>query len=178
MRNKRLMGFRFKGILIGLCAVFFLTMVNGCLSYRILREAKGNPVALRMEALRVGSTTMGEALAIYGAPSRIAELKGRDLLVYERSVFSQNSIAFGIPITDFAGSSISFSGYTNLTRYDTLVLVFTTDGILEDSVFEQGSALPYLETLFKEEAKRKPLPDHKAVDVLGKRTIPPVNSGE
>jgi len=178
MRNKRLMDFRFKGILLGLCSVFFLLTGNGCLSYRILREAKGNPVALQMEALRVGSTTIGEALAIYGAPSRIAELKGRDLLVYERSIFAQNSLAFGIPITDFAGSSISFSGYTNLTRYDTLVLVFTPDGILEDSVFEQGSALPYLETLFKEEVKSKPLPDHKAVNVLGRRTIPSVNLGE
>ncbi len=142
------MAFPFRNALIGFFVLFFALSGNGCLSYRVLREMKGSPVPARPESLRPGLTSMGEALAVCGAPSRVMELSGRDLWVYERSIFFQNSIAFGIPISDFAGSSVSVSGYTNLTRFDTLALVFRQDGILEDVVFEQGSSLPYLETLF------------------------------
>jgi len=124
------MGFPSTKTLIGLLAVLWVLAGEGCLSYRMLREVTGSPVEPPSEALRIGSTTLKEALAAYGAPSRIVGLEGRDLFVYERSVFSQNSIAFGIPVTDFAGSSISFSGYTNLTRYDILLMVFTPEGIL------------------------------------------------
>ncbi len=149
----------FKKAFLGLCLFAFVTTVNGCLSYRILREVRGGPVAPPSKALRVGVTRLGEALKIYGAPSRIVALNGRDLLFFERSVFVQNSLAFGIPISDFAGSSVSFSGYSNLTRHDTLILVFSSRGLLEDVVFEKGSALPYMRVLFGDAGKKRRVPD-------------------
>lgn len=152
------MGFPLNKAFIGLWILLWILATSGCLSYRVLREVEGSPVAAPSETLRIGSTTLQDVLTLYGAPSRIVPLEGRDLFMYTQSVYVQNSIAFGIPLTDFAGSSVSFSGYTNLTRYDLLAMVFTPEGILEDMVFEKGSGLPYLETLFKDDSGKKAAP--------------------
>ncbi|MFH1103279.1 MAG: hypothetical protein V1714_05885 [Pseudomonadota bacterium] len=141
------MNSRFRASLFYILAAFFLSVMTGCFSYRILREADGNEVLPPVNDLRIGETTLKEALRFYGAPDRVVELDGKNLLIYERSLFYQNSIAFGIPISDATGSSISFSTYGNLTRYDTLILFFTADDILENIVFEKGTEGPFLETL-------------------------------
>ena len=115
----------------------------------MIREVDGNDVPPLSDQLQVGVTELKQALKIYGAPSRIIELNGKNLLIYEKSVFRQNNISVGIPLSDFSGKSIDFSAYGNLTRYDILALFFSPDNILSDVVYEIGSDRPYLKTLLK-----------------------------
>ncbi|MEW5908479.1 MAG: hypothetical protein AB1659_01610, partial [Thermodesulfobacteriota bacterium] len=71
--------------------------MNGCLSYRILKRSVGEELALPGSRFQIGESMLTDALRIYGAPDRLISLQGKLLMIYERSVYYQNSLAFGIP---------------------------------------------------------------------------------
>lgn len=140
---------RFRSFALTLLSICCLVWVWGCISFRMIREVDGNDVPPLAKQLKVGATDLRQALEICGAPSRVIELGGKNLLIYEQTEFNQNNISVGIPLSDFSGKSIDISAYGNLTRYNTLALFFTPDNILYDVVYEVGSDHPYLKTLLK-----------------------------
>ncbi len=145
------MDFRSRIVLI--LATLFLScaLVFGCVSMRFFMGVEGGEVVPPGEQLQAGKTTLEQALLLLGAPDKLTELEGKDLLVYERTVVRQNELSFGIPVLDVLGGHLDLSARGGLASYDTLVLFFTPDGILNDMVFEQGSSAPYLKTLLQDQ---------------------------
>ena len=123
-------------------------LVTGCVSYRFIRATEGRPIPPISEECQEGKTTLQEALETLGAPDQVAELEGKDVLIYRRSLLAQSGLSFGIPLTDILKNSYSISG--TLVRYDLLLLFFTPDGILTKIVIEKGSQHPYLKTILSD----------------------------
>ena len=135
-----------------LVSLIFLASLlpSGCISYQIARYVEGDEVAARLEKLEVGKTNLGEVLSLLGAPDKVVEMQGQNLMVYERTLAYRNRLKVGIPVLQAARSSFDISASGNLVRYDSLALFFTPDGILINKVFEEGSSLPYMKTLFSD----------------------------
>jgi hypothetical protein len=125
-------------------------LLTGCVSYRLVRGTEGRPIPPIFEEFRVGKTTLQEALETLGAPDQVAELEGKDVLIYRRSLIAQSGLSFGIPLVDIWVHGFDFSAYGRLIRYDLLLLLFTPDGILREIIIEKGSHSPYLETILSE----------------------------
>ncbi len=144
------MGFRVK-----ISVVFFLLLaglfLSGCITYQIARYVEGDEVVLPDDdRLQVGKATLGEVLALLGAPDSVAKAGMEDLLVYERALLYRNRIKLGIPIplSSLIRTSFDASAYGTLVRYDSLALFFNSEGILSQKIFEKGSSYPYFKTLF------------------------------
>ena len=142
-----------------LASLIILTslLLGGCISYQIAKYAEGNAVAVPLEQLEVGKTDIGEVLSLLGAPDRVVEMEGQNLLVYERTLAYRNRLRLGIPVFSTMRSSFDISTSGNLVRYDSLSLFFSPDGILMNKVFEKGSNLPYFKTLFTDEEPMQPI---------------------
>ena len=126
-------------------------LLTGCISYRLIKATEGRSVCPIFEECQVGKTTLQEALEILGAPDQVAELEGKDVLIYWRSLFAQSGLSLGIPLADIWINSFRFSASGRLARYDLLLLFFTPDGILREIVSEKGSHQPYLKTILSDE---------------------------
>jgi len=134
--------------------VFFLLVagffLSGCITYQISRYVEGDEVVLPDERLKIGKTTLGEALSLLGAPDNVAKVGLENLLVYERALLYRNRIKVGIPIplSSLIRTSFDASAYGTLVRYDSLALFFNSEGILSHKTFDKGSSHPYFKTLF------------------------------
>jgi hypothetical protein len=126
------------------------SLITGCVSYRVIKAVEGRSVSNIFEEFRVGTTTLQEALEALGAPDQVAELEGKDVLIYRKSLLANSGLSFGIPLTDIWGPSFDFSAYGELVRYDLIFLSFTPDGILSDIASEKGSRYPYLKTILSD----------------------------
>ena len=126
------------------------TLMTGCVSYRVIKAVEGRSLPDTPSEFRVGTTTLQEALQTFGAPDQVAELEGKDVLIYRRSLLSNSGLSFGIPLSDIWGPSFDFSAYGELVRYDVVVLSFTPDGILSEIASEKGLRYPYLKTIFSD----------------------------
>jgi len=153
MPRKHHMGFRFKSIRILIPLLIAGIFIAGCISFEMVKGIEGSPVKLPGDTLQVGETTLETALELLGAPDQLAEMEGKDLLVYEQALYRDNRISLGIPLGDITGPNIDLSAYGTLVCFDTLALFFSPDGILRDIVFENGSNRSYMKTLFPEEDK-------------------------
>lgn len=145
------MGFRSSTCFLALTAFILGSCAFGCMSFRVLRTVEGRDIVCPEGTFQAGKTTMTDVLSLLGAPDKLTELEGKNMLVYEKMVNHQNTLSIGVPIYDIRGPSLDLSAYGTLVRYDTLALFFTPDGILQDMVFEKGSSRPYLQTLFTEQ---------------------------
>ena len=143
-----------------LASIIILTnfLLGGCISYQIARFAEGDEVAAPLEQLEVGKTDLGEVLSLLGAPDRVVEMEGQNLLVYERKLAYRNRLKLGIPVFSATRSTFDISTSGNLVRYDSLSLFFSPDGVLRNKVFEEGSNLPYFKTLFTDEEPVQAVP--------------------
>lgn len=126
-------------------------VLSGCVSFQVLKRVEGQELVSPGDELQPGRTTIGDVLSLLGAPDKLAELEGKDLLVYERVVVRNNRLSLGLSVTDIWGLRTDVTGYGALTRYDTLACFFTPDGVLQDMVFERDSDQPYFKTLFTED---------------------------
>jgi len=126
------------------------SLITGCVSYRVIKAVEGRSVSNIFEEFQVGTTTLREALEVLGAPDQVAELEGKDVLIYRRLLLVNSGLSFGIPLTDIWGPSFDFSAYGELVRYDLLFLSFTPDGMLSGIASEKGSRYPYLKTIFSD----------------------------
>ena len=153
MRTKQLTASHFNRRRLAwmLLAAVCLTVFSSCLSYRFTRRVQGLGVEQPQGLFAVGQTTLGDVLTTLGAPDTIIKIDEQDLLVYERSVFHQNRFSLGIPLMDVAlGGSVDVSASGGLTRYDSLAFFFGADGVLAQVAVQEGSASPYLRTLFQD----------------------------
>ena len=134
-------------------------LLSGCISYQISKLAEGKSVLVPLEQLEVGKTDLGEVLSLLGAPDRVVEMEGQNLLIYERTLAYRNRLKLGIPVLSATRSTFDISTSGSLVRYDSLSLFFSPEGILRNKVFEQGSNLPYFKTLFTDEEPIQAVPN-------------------
>jgi len=143
MDSRKLFFFVMYSIIVG-------SLMTGCLSYRVIKAVEGRSVPNTFAEFSVGTTTLQEALQTLGAPDQVAELEGKDVLIYRQSLLTNKGLSFGIPFSEIWGQSFDFSAYGELVRYDMVVLSFTPDGILSEIASEKGSHYPYLKTMLSE----------------------------
>jgi hypothetical protein len=137
-------------ILLVSIIVLVNVLLSGCVSYQISKYVEGDEVVVPREELEVGKTTLEEALAVLGAPDKVAKVGLENLLVYERTLLYRNRIKVGIPLSQLIIGSFDIATHGTLVRYDSLALFFNTEGILSHKTFEKGSSHPYLKTLFSD----------------------------
>jgi hypothetical protein len=141
------MGFPFKVSLVFVMAFIAGIVLHGCISYEFVRQLRGAEVMPPDDRMKVGRTTLSEVLSLYGAPDKIGALGDHDLLIYERTLYTNSGIAIGIPLSDFALINPEISARGRIGRHDALALFFTSDHILRDMVYTKGSGYPHLKTL-------------------------------
>jgi len=139
-----------KALTFFICPFIVCSLVTGCLSYRVIKAVEGRSVPNTYEKFRVGTTTLQEALEALGAPDQVAELEGKDVLIYRKSLLANSGLSFGIPLTNIWGPSFDFSAYGELVHYDLVLLFFTPEGMLSNIASEKGSRYPYLKTIFSD----------------------------
>lgn len=144
------MVFPFKIFLFLMYPFIVGSLITGCVSYRVIKAVEGRSVPNIFAEFRIGMTTLQEALQTLGAPDQVAELEGKDILIYQQSLLSNSGLSFGIPFTDIWGPSFNFSAYGELVRYDLVFLSFTPDGILSEIASEKGLRYPYLKTMLSD----------------------------
>jgi hypothetical protein len=125
-------------------------LVTGCVSYTLIKGTDGRPIPPIFTHYQEGKTTLQEALETLGAPDQVAGLRGTDVLIYQRALFAQQGLSFGLPLTDIWNPGFDISTHGRLVIYDSLLLFFTPDGILVKIVIEQGSQHPYLDTILSD----------------------------
>jgi hypothetical protein len=125
-------------------------LITGCASYTLIRGTDGRSIPPVYRQYQEGKTTLKEALETLGAPDQVAELGGKDVLIYQRTLFAQHGLSFGLPLTDIWNPGFDISAHGRLVRYDLLLLIFTPDGMLVKVVIEEGSEHPYLETILSD----------------------------
>jgi hypothetical protein len=140
----------FKVLALFIYPFIVCSLMTGCLSYRVIKAVEGRSVSTIFEEFQIGTTTLQEALEALGAPDQVAELEGKDVLIYRRSLLSNSGLSFGIPLSDIWGPSFDFSAYGELVRYDLVLLSFTPEGILSEIASEKGSRYPYLKTILSD----------------------------
>jgi hypothetical protein len=146
------MGFPFKVSLIFVMALMAGIILHGCISYELVRQVRGAEIMPPDNRLKPGRTTLSEVLSLYGAPDKIGALGDHNLLIYERTIYSNSGIALGIPLVDFPLINPEISAGGRLGRHDTLALFFTSDHILREMIYTKGSSYPYMKTLFEEQS--------------------------
>jgi len=143
---------RFEFSRFALVAILLLTLViPGCVSLRIDRINSGAAVPPPAADLKEGKATLGDVLARYGAPTEVADLKGKFVLLYRKSFYQGGQISLGIPLSDVVagGSTLRMDASGNLLRHDQLALFFTPDGILAETRYERGASRPFWGTYWK-----------------------------
>ena len=115
-----------------------------------MKTVKGREVLSPGEMFEIGKTTLGEVLSMLGAPDRVMELEGRDLLVYEKEFEKSGRLTLSVSFMEFF--KVRFSAYGTALNHDFLCLFFTPDRILENIVFEKGSSKPFIKAVL--EAKK------------------------
>jgi hypothetical protein len=121
----------------------------GCISFRIEKIKDGADVPLPPVEFMVGETTLSEVLSFYGAPAQIVNMKGHFALLYQKAIYRGGHLSIGIPLGDVAKVSPSLSSMGDLLRYDTVVFVFTPDGLLDNMKYENGTSKPLWNTFWQ-----------------------------
>lgn len=143
---------RFKtALFLILAVILFLT---GCASFRIMHAREGNDVADPGNRFQPGKSSLGDVLAIYGAPTEVHKLGTETLLVYERMHYRGGQMTVGIPMSDILPSSINLSGHGDLIRYDTAAFFFRPDSVLIRTAYVQGSSYPFWDTFWSDKTGR------------------------
>ena len=144
------MGFRFSFFAIPIFVLVTGQFLFGCLSYQMVRGVDGAGFITPGNELQVGEATLQTALSKLGAPDKLLTIEGRDVLLYQKTVFRQNRIALSIPAFDVWRRIVDLAVYGGLESRDTLALFFGSDRILRQVVVEKSADRSYLKTIFKE----------------------------
>jgi hypothetical protein len=121
----------------------------GCVSLEIAKFNDGADVAPPPDRFIAGKTSLQEVLSHYGAPTEIVPMKGLFALYYQRTLYRGVDISIGIPLSDVLKPTATLEARGDLSRYDTVVFVFTPEGLLQDLKYEKGTSRPLWNTFWK-----------------------------
>jgi hypothetical protein len=130
---------RFNNIIWAAAAFLITQAICGCVSLRIDKVQKGVDVLPPPDGFIQKKTSLDEILASYGAPTDLVEMNGDFALHYQRALYRGMNVSIGIPLKDVLLPNPSMETAGNLLRYDTVVFIFTADGVLKDMTCEKGT---------------------------------------
>jgi outer membrane protein assembly factor BamE (lipoprotein component of BamABCDE complex) len=111
-----------------------LTLTCGCTIGRIY---KGSEIKLDPnEKIKIGSTTKGEILEIFGPPLRIQKQYDGDVFIY--AYYQMNSSVLTIEEPYFTNMLI-FEYTREQQKMDGLVILFDKDGVVKNFGFQRGT---------------------------------------
>ena len=148
-RGQPLMRCRSNKITWILMILFVEQVIWGCVSLQIDKINDGADILPPPDEFNAGKTSLQEVLNCYGAPSEIVNMEGHFALHYQRTMDRTGHISIGIPLIDVLKAGPKLAARGNLLSHDTVVFVFTPEGLLEDMIYEKGTSRPLWGTFWK-----------------------------
>ena len=124
-------------------------VIFGCVSFHIDKINDGVDIPTPPDEFKAGKTSLQEVLIYYGAPAEIVNMKGHFALHYQRTMDRAGHISIGVPLIDVLKAGPTLNARGNLLRHDTVVFVFTPEGLLEDMKYEKGTNRPLWDTFWR-----------------------------
>ena len=131
---------RFNNIIWVTAALAIAQAISGCVSLQIERVQKGVDVLPPPVEFIQKKTSLAEILSCYGAPTDLVDMNGDFALHYRRTLYRGMNVSIGVPLKNALLPNPSVEATGNLLRYDTVVFIFTADGVLKDMKYEKGSS--------------------------------------
>jgi hypothetical protein len=140
---------RSKKIIWILSAILLGQFAFGCISFHIDKINDGADILPPPDEFQAGKTSLQEVLVAYGAPAEIVDMKGHFALHYQKTMDRAGHISVGIPLVNYLKAGPKLSTRGNLLRHDSVVFVFTSEGLLEDMIYQKGTNQPGWDTFWK-----------------------------
>ena len=134
------MGCPFNSIIRVAAAMLIAQAISGCVSLRIEKIQEGADVLPPPVEFIQKKTLLEEILSCYGAPTDLVDMNGDFALHYRRALYRGMKVSMGIPLKYALLPNPSMEATGNLLRYDTVVFIFTADGVLQDMKYEKGTS--------------------------------------
>jgi len=131
---------RFNYIIWLAVALLMVQAISGCISLRFEKIQEGADVFPPPDEFIQKKTALDEILARFGAPIDLVDMNGDFALHYRRALYRGMNVSIGIPLLKDAllpNPSLETAG--SLLRYDSVVFVFTADGVLKDMKYEKAT---------------------------------------
>lgn len=148
-QGQHLMRCHSKNIMWITTAMLIGQVIFGCVSFHIDKINDGVDIPPPPDEFKAGKTSLQEVLNYYGAPAEIVNMKGHVALHYQRTMDRTGHISIGIPLIEVLKAGPELTARGNLLSHDTVVFVFTAEGLLEDMVYEKGTSRPLWGTFWK-----------------------------
>ncbi len=148
-RGQHLMRCHSKNFIWIITAMLIGQVIFGCVSFHIDKINDGVDIPTPPDEFKAGKTSLQEVLIYYGAPAEIVNMKGHFALHYQRTMNRAGHISIGVPLIDVLKASPTLNARGNLLRHDTVVFVFTPEGLLEDMKYEKGTNRPLWDTFWR-----------------------------
>ena len=139
----------FSSIIRVAAALLIAQAISGCVSLRIEKIQGGADVLPPPVEFIQEKTLLEEILSCYGAPTDLVDMNGDFALHYQRALYRGMKVSMGIPLKNVLLPSPSMEATGNLLRYDTVVFIFTADGVLKDMKYEKGTSRSLWEDYWK-----------------------------
>jgi hypothetical protein len=130
----------FNSIIRVAAALLIAQAISGCVSLRIEKIQEGADVLPPPVEFIQKKTLLEEILSCYGAPTDLVDMNGDFALHYRRALYRGMKVSMGIPLKYALLPNPSMEATGNLLRYDTVVFIFTADGVLQDMKYEKGTS--------------------------------------
>jgi len=131
---------RFRNIIWVAAALLIAQALSGCVSLQIEKAQEGADVLAPPDTFIQKKTTLEEILSCSGAPTDIVDMNDDFALHYRRTLDRGMNVSIGIPLKYVLMPSPSMKATGNLLRYDTVVFIFTADGVLKNMKYEKGTS--------------------------------------
>ncbi len=136
---------RFNSIIWLTAALLIAQAISGCVSLQIEKIQEGVDVLPPPEEFLREKTSLQEVLSNYGAPTDLVDMNGDFALHFRRALYRGMNVSIGIPLKNALLPNPSVGTDGNLSRYDTVVFIFTADGVLKDMKYEKSTGRPLWE---------------------------------
>ena len=140
---------RFNKMIWVTAALLIAQAISGCVSLQIEKVQEGVDVLSPPVEFLQRKTSLEEILSCYGAPTDLVDMHGDFALHYRRTLDRGMNVSIGIPLKYALLPSPSMKATGNLLRYDTVVFIFTADGVLKDMKYEKGTSRSLWEDYWK-----------------------------
>ena len=130
---------RFNNIIWVTVALLIAQAISGCVSLQIDKIQEGVDVLPPSIEFIQKKTLLAEILSSYGAPTDLVEMNGDFALHYRRALYRGMNVSIGVPLKNALLPNPGMEATGNLSRYDTVVFIFTADGVLKDMKYDRGT---------------------------------------
>jgi hypothetical protein len=133
---------RFDPVFRLIAALSIASAISGCVSLQVSKIQEGVDFLPPKDEFVRETTSLKEILSSYGAPDDIVDMNGDFALLFRKALYRGVNVSLGIPLKNVLLPNPSVETTGNLLRYDTVVFIFTAEGVLKDLKYEKGTTRP------------------------------------